>query len=383
MSKKPLMQTKYAVPIFIKLLFYWILVGFIVFSIIGAIASLPIGKKTNQSFILSGSENVSTDFYLTLLSSEFRTLKSFDQSEIQKFSVSDLILQLTTQLNRADIRTLFGNEIPGFYPYQNRIIIGQANTNYSNLPIESSPPLEVVLKDHNVIDPPKDDQEMPEHQDQTTEPAVMIYNTHNRESFLPHLDNVTDPNQAFHSEVNVTLVSQHLNKALAKHGIGSIVDQTDFTQVLHDKGWEYWQSYQASREVVKTVVAQNEKINYLFDIHRDSRRKDDTTVTINGEAYAQVFFVIGADYEGNQKNIDLARTLHENLEQNYPGLSRGVAEMGGAGRNGVYNQDLSKNAILIEFGGVDNTLDELYRTTEALAEVFANYYWEAEAVTKN
>src|SRR5699024_6898352 len=115
----------------------------------------------------------------------------------------------------------------------------------------------------------------------------------------------------------------------------------------------------------------------------DSRRKEDTTVTIGGEDYAQLFFVIGADFEGNQKNIELAKTIHQNLEKSYPGLSRGVAEMGGSGRNGVYNQDLSENAILIEFGGVDNSLEELYRTADVLAEVFADYYWNAEQVTKN
>ncbi len=47
----------------------------------------------------------------------------------------------------------------------------------------------------------------------------------------------------------------------------------------------------------------------------------------------------------------------------------------------MYNQDLSTHSIIIEVGGVDNTMEEMYRTTDALAEVIAEYYWQAEAVT--
>jgi len=35
---------------------------------------------------------------------------------------------------------------------------------------------------------------------------------------------------------------------------------------------------------------------------------------------------------------------------------------------------------LIEFGGYDNTLEELYRTADVVAEVFSEFYWDAEKV---
>ena len=41
-----------------------------------------------------------------------------------------------------------------------------------------------------------------------------------------------------------------------------------------------------------------------------------------------------------------------------------------SGNNGVYNQDLSDNAMLIEIGGVDNTFEEMYLTVDAFADVF-------------
>lgn len=51
--------------------------------------------------------------------------------------------------------------------------------------------------------------------------------------------------------------------------------------------------------------------------------------------------------------------------------------------NAVYNQNLSNNAILIEFGGVDNTFEELNRSADALADVFSDFYWDAEKVNKD
>ena len=41
--------------------------------------------------------------------------------------------------------------------------------------------------------------------------------------------------------------------------------------------------------------------------------------------------------------------------------------------NGIYNQDLSPNTLLIEVGGVDNTIEEVYNTIEALANVLNKY----------
>ncbi|WP_425489437.1 stage II sporulation protein P [Geomicrobium halophilum] len=37
------------------------------------------------------------------------------------------------------------------------------------------------------------------------------------------------------------------------------------------------------------------------------------------------------------------------------------------------NEDLSPNSMLIEFGGVENTLQEMYRSADAVAEVLQAY----------
>src|SRR5699024_11842866 len=96
-----------------------------------------------------------------------------------------------------------------------------------------------------------------------------------------------------------------------------------------------------------------------------------------------ILVVVGAKHENYEKNLEYATQLHYLLEEKYPGLSRGVYPKKGAGSNGVYNQDISENALLLEMGGVDNHLDELYRSADALAEMFSDFYWDAEKVNVN
>ena len=48
--------------------------------------------------------------------------------------------------------------------------------------------------------------------------------------------------------------------------------------------------------------------------------------------------------------------------------------------DGVYNQDLHGNSLVVEVGGVDNNMKELKNTIEALAEAISQIYWKAEEV---
>ena len=197
---------------------------------------------------------------------------------------------------------------------------------------------------------------------------------------MPALKGTTDPDLAFHRSVNVTKVGQKLAEELEKRGIGAEESPVDIQRRLTEKRMKYYQSYDMSREVVMQAMGRNRDLQYLIDIHRDSRRRKYTTVTINGVDYARVVFIIGGENANYEKNLQLATQLHHLLQKKYPGLSRGVIEKKGAETNGKFNQDLSENAMLIEFGGVDNTFEELFRTAAAVADVFSEYYWQAEKV---
>ena len=43
------------------------------------------------------------------------------------------------------------------------------------------------------------------------------------------------------------------------------------------------------------------------------------------------------------------------------------------GYQGIYNQDFSDKVMLIQVGGKENTIDEVNRTLEILAEVLSEY----------
>ena len=105
---------------------------------------------------------------------------------------------------------------------------------------------------------------------------------------------------------------------------------------------------------------------------------------INGVPHARLYFVIGKKNQHYEKNQYLAEQIHKKLEQKYPGLSKGIFVPPSAEtRNGIYNQDLSPNSMLIEVGGVDNTFEEMNRTLEIFADVFSEIYWQAEKVDGN
>lgn len=364
----------------------WIVIVLLLFISIGLVTSIKPVYRFSSSIMTNWTSQVESTVFVYLLSMENKQYAlANNQNNVPNLSWSELLFELATNIRPNDVRSLLGREIPSFYAYDQTIIVAGEGTDYTDLPIESSPPIDVVLEDRDASleeEQTDSDKEQKSNAEQTTgeDQVVFLYSTHNRESFLPHLDGIDDPNLAFHAEVNITKVSDRLAASLEKEGIGTMVDHTDFTSILNDNGWEYWQSYDASKPIVQDALANNERLTYVFDLHRDSRRREDTTTTINGEDYASLFFVIGSDYNDNEENVKLATALHEQLEKAYPGLSRGVTQQGGAGKNGVYNQDLSDHAILIEFGGVDNSMTELYRSADALAEIFGEYYWDAEAV---
>lgn len=206
--------------------------------------------------------------------------------------------------------------------------------------------------------------------------VVFIYHSHPRESWVPELK-VNQANEAEDSKTNVTLVGKRLADKLEEQGIGSVHSGTDYPTNVPGYNWNY--SYKYSLQTVKEAVAQHKDITFLFDIHRDSASRDITTASIGGKDYAKVYFIVGKKNERWEQNEAFARNIHNKLEADYPGLSRGIWDKGSGG-HAEYNQSVSPNSILIEVGGPFNTLEECYRTADALARTIADLYWDAEKV---
>ncbi|WP_449537038.1 stage II sporulation protein P [Ferdinandcohnia sp. Marseille-Q9671] len=363
----------------------------LLFTITGAIVSLKPEYRISSSSISNVATNLSGEALVHLLGYENHYFVQGLPESTTKPDYLGAVFKAATNLSLDDPRSFLGRELPGFSIFDGKILVAGEGTNYTNMPIESPPPLDVMLDEREIATQNVEQAEKPT---ETVPPPTMttgdkkvayIYHTHSSESYFPHLKGVdtTNANNARHPEVNVTKVGEMLSQELEARGIGTELDKTNMDKYLKGKGYNWYQSYQGSGELVASAMASNRDLTYLIDIHRDAHRKETTTVTIDGKAFAKIAFIVGTDNKNIQQNIEIASKLHEMLEEKYPGLSRGVIQQGGEGNNGVYNQDKSGNAMLIEFGGVDNNFEELRRTSAAIADVFAEYYWQAEKVNSN
>lgn len=200
-----------------------------------------------------------------------------------------------------------------------------------------------------------------------SKPVVYIYNSH-------QLENYNNDNLSIYGITpNVLMASYLLKEKLNKSGIATIVEDTDLTEFLDLNKWNYANSYKASRMFILDKINTYDTIKYLIDIHRDSAKKEMTSVEINGKNYARILFVVGLEHKNYQKNLDLANNINKMFTEKYPGISRGVYKKEGAGVDGIYNQDITGNSMLIEVGGIDNNIDEVMNTINAINDVLVRY----------
>ena len=80
-------------------------------------------------------------------------------------------------------------------------------------------------------------------------------------------------------------------------------------------------------------------------------------------------FVLTTKHKNYKKNEEFVNNINERIKKEYKGLSRGIMIRSDV----IFNQDLSDKAILIELGGVDNTLEEINNSLEVLSKVLKDY----------
>ena len=313
--------------------------------------------------------SIKAETYLELMGWENPYYNKELPDEYVHIHFSQMMLQTVTNINFRDERSLLGNELPGFSIFDTKIIIAGEGTNYTNVPIESPPPPDYVIKEHEKRDTSPSKQ-------LATHPQVFFYNTHSWESYLPLLGKAGAKNVNLAStqdqSKNVHLVDQLIIDGLANSGVEAVQDKNIVT--------DYNAAYSISRKFIKAAIVSKNHYQLFLDIHRDSLRKENTTTMLKGKNYARVSFIVGAANPDAEKNKTIAQDIHNKLTKSYPGVSKGVFEKTRSEGNGVYNQDLSSHALLIEVGGVDNTLEELRRTANALANVISEYVKQADKV---
>jgi stage II sporulation protein P len=198
-------------------------------------------------------------------------------------------------------------------------------------------------------------------------PLIYIYHTHNRESFIPEI-NVKEGVESLDESKNITLVGKRLKDSLIEKNIATIHDSSDFMGILKERGLAPNKIYEVSRESLDNTLKKNSSIKMVIDIHRDSIARRDSTFIINEKEYAKIALIVSRASNNYEENVKLAELIHNKMEKKYPGISRGVIVKDNK-RQSTYNMDILGNSVLMNIGGVDNTLEEEYRTAELLATI--------------
>lgn len=197
--------------------------------------------------------------------------------------------------------------------------------------------------------------------------AVYIYNTHQSEAYSGNAL------EGYNIKPGVMMASYIMQEKLAKNGIKADVMEDNITDYLNLNNMNYSKSYEASRKFLTEALNKYKDYKLIIDLHRDSLPKDKSTVIINNKSCAKISFVVGLDHKNSNQNMETANKLNEKIKIKYSSLTRGIISKGGAGSNGIYNQDLSPNIVLIEIGGPENTIDEVLNTIELIAPIIGEY----------
>ena len=195
------------------------------------------------------------------------------------------------------------------------------------------------------------------------DPIVYIYNTHQKESYAEDFLNFNP---------SVLDAAYTLRDYLEELNIQTYVENNDFYDFLALNNWDFNSLYKVSRFYLEDTMKRYQNIKLYIDFHRDSIKHDLSTVTISNKDYAKVLFVVGISNENYKKNLKVSKRINEIISRRAD-ISRGILQKSAANANGIYNQDLSPDVILIEVGGYQNKYSEVDNTLKILAESISDY----------
>lgn len=184
---------------------------------------------------------------------------------------------------------------------------------------------------------------------------IYIYNTHQTEEY---------------KDYDVLSGAKYLSELLQNNGFEVFVEMTNIKDVLNKKDWTYKDSYKVTRELLNNMI--EDEYDLYIDFHRDSSKRETSTVSIDKKNYARLMFVVGGKHETYTNNYQLSEDLNKHLKNFNNKISRGIYVR----KSSSYNQDLDANVILIEVGGPENTREEVNNSLHVLSDVLKNYYYE-------
>ncbi|OLS03394.1 stage II sporulation protein P [Tissierella creatinophila] len=205
-----------------------------------------------------------------------------------------------------------------------------------------------------------------------TRPYILAFHTHANEGYQPlkkPINYTSDNNQ------NVTSIGDIFSKVL-ENGSHKIIHN----KTHHDVP-SFNKSYSRSLNTIKTEMAKEGNLKFLFDIHRDGvqikantdkeyfekikKNAEKFSTTIDGKDVATFSLVVGPDSANFKENLSYAKYIKAVSDAVYPGLCKGIIIK----KVGRFNQYLSDYSALIEVGANVNTIDQSKETAKLIGEI--------------
>lgn len=178
---------------------------------------------------------------------------------------------------------------------------------------------------------------------------VGVYHTHNDECYF-----TPDGVDSVYGKGGIHDVGKAFVSNLKKLGIETIYRED--LHLPHNSG-----AYTRSQVTASALL--NQGANAIFDLHRDSTKRDYYLTKVNGKQMSSIRMVVGSSSSNFEENKKFAYSIKSYADSAYPGLIKDIYF-----GKGNYNQQLSNRAMLFEMGCENIEKDLVVRSTEYLAK---------------
>src|SRR5690625_3819012 len=130
----------------------------ILLSFLGMVVLISAGSYLQSKMNVSSSTlqkwttHVSFESFVTALSMEVPMLRTYNKlTGVEAPQASTIVFEMVTSFNPKDPRTLIRRELPGFSFFDGEVVVAGQGSDYTDIPIESAPPMEVLLAEREAV----------------------------------------------------------------------------------------------------------------------------------------------------------------------------------------------------------------------------------------